>query len=101
MTHIVVAGTTHWRRRTVDGYWMASCPDLKILVWGESDEELVARQRTAMVMAVLHPHSHGILESFLGDRGLSVTETEASIERPAIKARPPRHFPARSGLGSS
>ena len=97
VTHIVVTGTARWRRRSVDGYLMASCAALKILVWGESEEELESKQHHAVCMAILHLHSHGILEPFLEDRGFSVSVTEGSIGRDAIEPRSPGHFPTRSG----
>ncbi len=71
-THIVVAGRSKWRLRKVDGYLIASCPALNIVVWGETKEELEVKQQQAVLLTLLYLHGQGILRSFLEKRGFSV-----------------------------
>ena len=77
-THILVAGTAVWRRREVDGHLIASCPSLRILVWGKTEKELEGKQHRAVILTLLYLHGQGILSSFLEERGFSVEVTEGS-----------------------
>ena len=88
VTHIVVSGTARWHRRSVAGHLIASCTALKILVWGESEEDLEAKQRQAVGLVVLHLYRHGTLESFLESRGFSVDVTEGIVARQIASGAP-------------
>ena len=90
ITHIVISGTAHWRRRSVAGYWVASCAALKVLVWGESEEDLAAKQLQAVGLAIQHLYSQDILESFLTDRGFEVSVTKGTMMQQVSSGMPPQ-----------
>ena len=98
-THVVVSGTTVWQRREVDGYLVASCPSLRILVWGETAKELEEKQQKAVILTIFYLYGQGILGSFLEKRGFSVEVNTVSTFHLPSWPEPSPSVPHQSSWG--
>ena len=79
--HIIVSGTARWRQRKVGEHLVARCQALRIIVWGESEEDLQLQQAKAVVLTVLYLFEKELLKPFLEERGFSVQVTESECRR--------------------
>ena len=79
--HITISGTAFLKQRQVDGYVVASCPELRIFLAAKSQDDLKEKMRGAMALLITHLTDHDILRPFLEARGFVVTETPIIFER--------------------
>ena len=88
-----------WARYLCNTTLVASCPSLRILVWGETEKELEEKQQKAVILTIFYLYGQDILVSFLEKKGFSVEVNAVSTFHLPSWPKPSPGVPHQSPCG--